>query len=709
MRGSGLRSWIALASLLSAALASPARAIECGETVSGVLATTSEVDVYTFQAAAGDVVGLGISYPGAANFDPWVELRTPTGASAGFCASSTCVMAPLTASGTYTLRVFDFQSNGAGSYGLTLEALSGSWNGASNAPPTPACSAAPDGMRTIGCGETITGAIDVTGDTDAYSFLAAAGDRIGLHGNVGLELFAPGGARVAFAGGATSCSPPCASAALPATGVYTIRASTAPGPYSFTLESLGASFAGGDSATQCGVTPIACNQTVTGSIDALGDSDTFGIFAQAGEGFAIFSANTSPPSLADLTPRVDGFAPDGSALATLSAPLPQTGRYTLRVTDGGAAPANATGSYELTAVSSQLGGARCPAFPDLRCGETLTQAGSGSGYHYHFYSFTAAAGDQVSLRAEGQVGMVAPGGGPVTYPSNLSQFPITTSGTYHFGLLPTPIVYSVTLDTLTSHFNGGSNTAPTPICGLVPNGTRVIGCGETASGSIDAYTDRDSFVFFAEAGDRVTAQVVPNGIAPAGNFYVVPKVLDEHGVPVSFCSLGCIINSIPTTGPYTIEVSAGLSGQTGPYTVTLTRSPCASDCNDGVDNDGDGFVDLADVGCTSADDLSEAPECSDGRDNDGDGFFDFSGGDPGCASPLGASEDPACDDGFDNDGDGTRDADGGGTGLADAACFGVASNVAETVAPPTGCGIGPELALLVPLLAGLRRRRRAAR
>jgi hypothetical protein len=94
----------------------------------------------------------------------------------------------------------------------------------------------------------------------------------------------------------------------------------------------------------------------------------------------------------------------------------------------------------------------------------------------------------------------------------------------------------------------------------------------------------------------------------------------------------------------------------------------------------------------------------------GDGFFDFSGGDPGCAGPLGATEDPACDDGFDNDGDGTRDADGGGTGLADAACFGVASNVAETVAPPpTGCGIGPELALGVPLLAVLRRRLRAAR
>jgi hypothetical protein len=314
------------------------------------------------------------------------------------------------------------------------------------------------------------------------------------------------------------------------------------------------------------------------------------------EGLAVFAIKTTPDT-SDLTPRVDGFAPDGSALATLSAPFPQTGLYTLRVTDGGAAPANATGSYELTAVSSQLGGARCPAFPDVRCGETLTQASGGPGYHYHFYSFTAAAGDQLSLRADGQVGMVAPGGGPVTYPTQLSRFPITTSGTYRFGLLPTPLVYSVALDTLTSHFNGGSNTAPTPICGLVPDGTRVIGCGQTLTGTIDVPTEHDSYVFFAEAGDRVSAQVVPNGVAPAGNFYVVPRVLDENGVPVSFCSLGCMINSIPATGAYSIEVSAPVAGQTGPYSVTLTRTPCASDCNDGVDNDGDGFVDFEDPDC----------------------------------------------------------------------------------------------------------------
>lgn len=57
-------------------------------------------------------------------------------------------------------------------------------------------------------------------------------------------------------------------------------------------------------------------------------------------------------------------------------------------------------------------------------------------------------------------------------------------------------------------------------------------------------------------------------------------------------------------------------------------------CGDGVDNDGDGLVDMSDPGCTSAGDTDEynAPPppaaCGDGVDNDGDGKID--GADPGC-------------------------------------------------------------------------------
>ncbi len=56
-------------------------------------------------------------------------------------------------------------------------------------------------------------------------------------------------------------------------------------------------------------------------------------------------------------------------------------------------------------------------------------------------------------------------------------------------------------------------------------------------------------------------------------------------------------------------------------------------CSDGIDNDGDGATDLADVGCASALGNIENPQCSDGYDNDGDGAIDF-GADPDCSDPT---------------------------------------------------------------------------
>lgn len=52
-------------------------------------------------------------------------------------------------------------------------------------------------------------------------------------------------------------------------------------------------------------------------------------------------------------------------------------------------------------------------------------------------------------------------------------------------------------------------------------------------------------------------------------------------------------------------------------------------CDDGIDNDGDGDIDLADPGCASPTSNWENPQCNDGFDNDGDGLIDF-GGDPDC-------------------------------------------------------------------------------
>ena len=89
-------------------------------------------------------------------------------------------------------------------------------------------------------------------------------------------------------------------------------------------------------------------------------------------------------------------------------------------------------------------------------------------------------------------------------------------------------------------------------------------------------------------------------------------------------------------------------------------------CNDGVDNDQDGYADLADPQCTTPNDPRERllddeaiSICSNGIDDDEDGLTDAQE-DPGCSGPGGASEvdrenTPECADQADNDQDGYID------------------------------------------------------
>jgi hypothetical protein len=93
-------------------------------------------------------------------------------------------------------------------------------------------------------------------------------------------------------------------------------------------------------------------------------------------------------------------------------------------------------------------------------------------------------------------------------------------------------------------------------------------------------------------------------------------------------------------------------------------------CFDGVDNDGDGLCDVegcndpnnpderlpADPACTDTDTPeNETAECQNGEDDDNDGFIDAE--DPGCENPNDPAERPTCADGIDNDFDGWVDND----------------------------------------------------
>jgi uncharacterized membrane protein len=88
------------------------------------------------------------------------------------------------------------------------------------------------------------------------------------------------------------------------------------------------------------------------------------------------------------------------------------------------------------------------------------------------------------------------------------------------------------------------------------------------------------------------------------------------------------------------------------------------------------------------------PDCANGADDDGDGLADLA--DPGCVAPQDFYEGalPQCDDGLDNDRNGLADFP------ADPNC-----RSGEDTTELATCGLGPELAALLPLLGWLRRRR----
>lgn len=114
----------------------------------------------------------------------------------------------------------------------------------------------------------------------------------------------------------------------------------------------------------------------------------------------------------------------------------------------------------------------------------------------------------------------------------------------------------------------------------------------------------------------------------------------QSGYGYLFSLNGQLVSRTNDPSRSTVKFSKGTSydidvivkGANGHY----PPAPPPPQCSDGVDNDGDGKIDLADPGCTGPTDNDEtnvtpAAQCADGLDNDSDGKIDYPA-DPGCSS-----------------------------------------------------------------------------
>lgn len=333
-----------------------AQAITLGDTKTGTI-VAGQLDEYTFTAAAGDVITLSLAdtSASAAGYEPRAELyhstsgdriklssATTGGSTSEFSAGRKYISDPLTRGGLYVIQVFDsdYTETHANGYALALEGLS---------PPS-------TDAGWIAMGQTVSGVTE-QGDVDTYRFTAVADSLVtvslsdavsGSATEVWAELYSPSGQKVdklpSTPGDDEVLNGQQVVYRLPVTGTtanpYVIQVFdnnyTHVESYALGLEGL--------SPLSQDAQSIAVGQTRTGTIQAMGEVDTYYFTLTAAELAA--ASGAYPLDLAfdsddtvDYRPRAMLFAKSGHPLVDLRPAqsklmtLSEAGTYVIQVRD----------------------------------------------------------------------------------------------------------------------------------------------------------------------------------------------------------------------------------------------------------------------------------------------------------------------------------------------------------------------------------------
>ncbi len=283
-----------------------------------------------------------------------------------------------------------------------------------------------------------------------------------------------------------------------------------------------------------------------------------------------------------------------------------------------------------------------------------------------------AAEDVAPLQPSGSV--------PITL--GIGPGPVATSITIGPGVLP---AQNVTLDAV-----GPNDEVTVTLTNVAVTLTSPL-LTATPTGANRSVVPADAIQFEATAG-----MLAPSGEAcliesfPPRNLASNPEVVENDAATGAVATIDTVPIATGLAVTITIPVQAAEPALLDCPPVwllfegDLVLEANLPACSDGIDDDGDGLVDLADPGCNGfANRTFEDPECQNGLDDDGDGHIDFDGGaSVNGGTPLGTA-DPQCSNGGDNTERRTR-----------------------------ACGLGAEIALLAPVWVFARRmtrRRLAAR
>lgn len=312
--------------------------------------------------------------------------------------------------------------------------------------------------------------------------------------------------------------------------------------------------------------PIACGQTITNALSAVGESDIYTFNASAGEVVTLSAHSITGTVCAAM----DVYDPASTWIGSVDCNIPFTfrvttsGTYTVYVYDGGPSKYYDTGTY---AVTLQFRSGRCGT--PISCGQTITN-NIAFPSQIQAYSFDANAGEAVMISAHSLTGglcaavaLYDPAGNSVYGVTCDTTFRdpavLTTNGTY------TVFVYDAGAGSM-------QDTGPyalslqftTGRCGV------PISCGQTVTNSIAFPGEMDPYVFAGTAGEVVIISAHHTG----GSLCAAVELYDPAGDLVGWwdCDGPTPLWGLPETGPYTVLIHDGGEPEfydTGSYAVGL--------------------------------------------------------------------------------------------------------------------------------------------
>ncbi|MFC7337847.1 hypothetical protein ACFQY0_11715 [Haloferula chungangensis] len=325
--------------------------IVSGSDVAGSVGPGDWTDSYTIEVSAGAVIRAAVGEVSDTDFDPAVEILSPTGAAlASSYSNSTgtsAYVASAPVSGTYTIVVSDYSSNEAGNYNLSVFA------GAATQ------SSVHDNYLNASSGSDFTGKIDV-GELDILTIEvpagavinAAVGESTDTGFDPSIEIISPTGGSLGYSySNSTGTNAYVASA--PVSGTYAIvvsdQSSNESGHYHLSVVAGASS----QSSDHDNFLEVTSGSDFSGRIER-GDLDVLTIHAPAG---AVINAAFGEAVDTIFDPAVQIISPTGASLDhsyststgtnAYVASTPVSGLYTIIVSDNGC---NDPGDYQLSVV-----------------------------------------------------------------------------------------------------------------------------------------------------------------------------------------------------------------------------------------------------------------------------------------------------------------------------------------------------------------------